>query len=754
MIAHRFTGAIALALACVLLVIASPAESLLKAFPTAEGFGATTPGGRGGKVLLVTTLEDYLPGKEQRIEGSLRAAVETEGPRTLVFRVGGTIALKADLWITKPFITIAGQSAPGGGICIRDYQIVLGTNDVILRHLRIRSGDVTRKEQMSLGIFGGNNSIVDHCSMSWAIDEVMSSFGNVHNLTVQWSLIAEGLSKSYHPKGEHSKGSILQGDGGVSIHHSVYAHNSARNTRIDNMLLDFRNNVVYNWGYRCGYTHSGPIFVNYINNVFKPGPSTRKSAIERVFVPGDDIARMHFAGNLHLGQPEANMNNALLLYPDKGYDAALLRETVLVQAPFLAPQVATDQTDAVLARVLADAGATKPARDSADARLMHEIETGTGRIIDSQDDVGGWPVLDAGVPAEDADLDGMADEWERANSLNPGDATDNIADADTDGYTNIEELLNATDPRTPEVDCAVDKAEFTSIQQQALELSAAGRRAQLARSNAAVAAKEAQVESIKQSLNVTISPPSLIEGREYIEVALGGKSKLHLVRIAAGKFLMGSPESEGGLDNERPQHEVTISRPFYMAVVPTTTAQYCAVLGEDARELTEKTQDLPAKEVSWFEAVEYCEILSEITGAKFRLPTEAEWEYACRAGTTTAFYTGETIASTQANFNALEASQLNPAGDFHSRIMPVQTYPPNPWGLFDMPGNEAEWCRDICYRKYTTKAEIDPVNDGPDGARVLRGGKSGSKAFYVRSASRYGYTPHVGYSFRIVMEAP
>lgn len=138
-------------------------QKLLRAFPEAEGFGAFTPGGRGGDIYFVTTLDDYIPGKEQLMPGSLRAAVDAEGSRYVLFRVSGTIELKADLWIRKPFITIAGQTAPGGGICIKDYQVVLATHDIVIRHLRFRSGDETRKEQMSIGIFGGHDSIIDHC---------------------------------------------------------------------------------------------------------------------------------------------------------------------------------------------------------------------------------------------------------------------------------------------------------------------------------------------------------------------------------------------------------------------------------------------------------------------------------------------------------------------------------------------------------------------------------------------------------------
>src|SRR5690606_32682678 len=137
-------------------------------------------------------------------------------------------------------------TAPGDGICFKDYQVVIATNDVILRHLRFRSGDRTQKEQLTVGIFGGSNSTIAHCSMTWATDEVMSSFGAA-NITIQWSIIAEGLSRSFHPKGEHSKGSILDGKGGFSLHHSIYAHNAARNARVNNIVLDFRNNIVYNW---------------------------------------------------------------------------------------------------------------------------------------------------------------------------------------------------------------------------------------------------------------------------------------------------------------------------------------------------------------------------------------------------------------------------------------------------------------------------------------------------------------------------
>ncbi len=724
--------------------------TLLRAFPGAEGFGACTPGGRGGRVIYVTTLDDYKPG-DPPIEGSLRAAIDTDGPRMILFKVGGTIALKDDLRAHKPFFTLAGQTAPGGGICLRDYQFVLGTHDAIIRHLRFRPGDVTRKEQMAVGIFGGNNSILDHCSMSWDIDETMSTFGTVHNLTVQWSIIAEALSKSFHPKGEHSKGSILNGDGGVTMHHCVYAHCASRNPRVDRMLLDFRNNVVYNWGFKAGYTREAPVFMNYVNCYAKPGPSTRKSVRGRLFEPGDDMARLYLSGNVVEGDGKATADNRRMVRPVEGADPEAFLSTVIVPEPFPCPEVATDTAEKAFERVVAECGATLPKRDAADARLMDEIRNGTGRVIDSQQDVGGWPELERGTPAEDTDNDGMPDAWERQCGLDPGAAADGNADADGDGYTNVEEYLNFTNPHAAEENCRLDASAMRAVQEQALQTVAKGNEAFAQRSEAASSARKARAEELKKSLAVAFDPQPGPEVKK-VTVSLDGKAVMDMVLIPAGSFLMGSPESEGGLDRERPQHRVNISKPFYMAATLTTTAQLCAVYGPNARPMTEENKDLPAKEINWVEATECCEVLSGATGHVFRLPTEAEWEYACRAGTTTPFNTGATVTTDQANFNGLEATPFNPVGVFRGKMTPVRSLPPNAWGLYDMHGNEAEYCQDRCFRKYTAEEVSDPVGPETGNARVLRGGKSTSKAFFLRSAFRYGYTPYVGYGFRAVME--
>ncbi|HOJ33261.1 MAG TPA: SUMF1/EgtB/PvdO family nonheme iron enzyme [Candidatus Hydrogenedentes bacterium] len=727
-----------------------PPATLLRAFPGAEGFGAATPGGRGGKILFVTTLDDYLPDKEEKIPGSLRAAVSEKGPRYILFRVGGTIALKADLVIGEPFVTIAGQSAPGDGICIKDYQVVLGTHDVILRHIRLRSGDETRKEQMALGIFGGNNSIVDHCSMSWAIDEVMSSFGTVHNLTVQWSIIAEGLSRSYHPKGEHSKGSILNGDGGITLHHSIYAHNASRNPRVDCVVLDWRNNVTYDWGYVCAYTSSGPAFVNWRGNYFKPGPSTRSAARKRLFSPADDMLRIFLEGNLLDGAPECTEDFRKVIAQPKNAPEGFDISNLIVDKPFPCPYVVTQSAMEAYELVLQNAGATLPRRDAADERLIHEIRSGTGRIIDSPQNVGGWPKLAAGTPKQDSDDDGMPDEWESANNLNPRDSADALLDADNDGYPNLEEFLNGTSAHDPEQNCYLDAGLFVKTQQEATDIAAHAMEAFVEWKEKAAQKRQAIKEEIIKTLPVVWETD---DQGNHGTLKLGDTTTMEFVRIPAGSFLMGSPDDEGGLENERPQHRVTISRSFFMAATPTTVAQYRAVYGKYTPSKIGEEPEFPVREVSWYDAVEFCDILSAVTGRTFRLPTEAEWEYACRAGTSTAFYTGDTISTDQANFNGEEATRYNPAGVNRATLTPVKMFPPNPWGLYDMPGNEAEWCRDSCFRTYTAAEVIDPFYDaGPDSARVLRGGKATSKAFFLRSAYRYGYTPSVGYGFRVVLE--
>jgi pectate lyase len=241
-----------------LIAAAAPAPiPVVPAFPGAEGAGAMARGGRGGRVLTVTNLHDSGP-------GSLRSAVEAKGPRTVVFAVAGNIELASTLAITEPFLTIAGQTAPGGGICLKNYDCTIAAEHVVIRFLRVRPGDVAKKAVDGFSVGEGSHYvIIDHCSVSWSVDETLSvSGGSISNITVQWCIIAESLSRSVHHKGPHGFGSLIRADGDVSYHHNIFAHHGSRNPRPGTyedafkrgIILDFRNNVVYGWGSRAGYS--------------------------------------------------------------------------------------------------------------------------------------------------------------------------------------------------------------------------------------------------------------------------------------------------------------------------------------------------------------------------------------------------------------------------------------------------------------------------------------------------------------------
>jgi hypothetical protein len=443
---QRALARVALSVVLLLAVRPMPAgdsRSLFPAFPGAEGSGAYTPGGRGGKVLFVTTLADYDPGKEKPIPGSLRRALLTKGPRTVLFRVGGNIELKRDLWIGEPFITIAGQSATGGGICLKNASLLIQTHDVILRHLRIRPGDVQHRELDAISC-SGQNVIIDHCSTSWAIDETLSTNGNSADVTVSWCLITESLNRSYHHKGAHGYGSLISGPGAISYHHNIYAYHRSRNPRGGDGLLDFRNNLVCAWGDRPGYSGDDRLRLNYVGNVLQP-LSWSKSA-GYAFLPGGLRPRIYIADNLHESSAPANADNWLLIRPPAGATAEEARERMRAGQPFASADVTTEPAQSAYRRVLDEAGATRPDRDAVDARVVAAIRAGAGRIINSQSEVGGWPRLAAGEAPPDSDDDGMPDAWETAHGLDPRRAADPRGDRDGDGYTDLEEFLNGTSP--------------------------------------------------------------------------------------------------------------------------------------------------------------------------------------------------------------------------------------------------------------------------------------------------------------------
>jgi pectate lyase len=421
--------------------IARPAP-VIPAFPGAEGFGATTPGGRGGKMIAVTNLSDDGP-------GSFRAACEAEDPRIVIFRVSGLITLTRKLIIKNPFITIAGQTAPGDGICLRNFTFVIATHDVVVRYLRSRLGDLTAQEDDSITLAAGaKNVVVDHCSATWSIDEDLSLAGDVSDVTVQWCLIAEGLNHSKHAKGSHGYGSLSRANGPVTWHHNLWAHNVSRNPRLgDNYgrppypTFDVRNNVIYDYGEIASGLTQGVLKVNYVANYIRPGPSSKVTTPIHVGGPSD--LSFYIRNNAFEGNPALTADNSQF------FDPVMIdgkRQVQTVDNPFEAPVVATTSARAALEAVLAKVAASLPRRDSVDARIVAEVRERRGSIIDSQQQVGGWPDLKSAVAPKDSDGDGMPNEWERRFGLNPLDPSDANLDRDHDGYTNIEEYLNGTDP--------------------------------------------------------------------------------------------------------------------------------------------------------------------------------------------------------------------------------------------------------------------------------------------------------------------
>ena len=427
------------------------------AFPGAEGFGRYTSGGRGGKVIEVTNLNDSGT-------GSFRAAVEADSARTVIFRVSGTIVLDSKLTIRNGDITIAGQTAPGDGICIKDEQFTVAADNVIIRFIRFRPGDEKQKELDALGGVRQKNIIIDHCSMSWGIDEVVSFYDN-EDFTMQWCIISESLYDSFHSKGKHGYGGIWGGIG-ASFHHNLLAHHTSRTPRFcgsryhgepEQEIVDFRNNVIYNWGFNSAYGGEAGS-QNMVANYYKAGPATNSREIKyRIVSPSHDdqygpFGRWYIDENYVDGYPNITANNWA-----GGVQGDYSETATRVYEPIPYATIITQSAEDAYELVLSDVGAILPKRDSVDMRIIEETRTGTATyggiwgqggkgIIDSQTDVGGWPTLHSVPAPTDTDHDGMPDDWEIEYNLNHLDPSDNIEDNNNNGYTNIEEYLNGTDP--------------------------------------------------------------------------------------------------------------------------------------------------------------------------------------------------------------------------------------------------------------------------------------------------------------------
>ena len=459
-------------LAIIFLSLPSAIHCQQPAFPEAEGGGMFTRGGRGGKVLEVTTLFDTTA---TNIIGTLRWAVNQSGARTVVFRVSGTIALKSSLKIRNDSITIAGQTAPGDGICLSNYTLNVSANQVIIRFIRCRFGDLGTTIDDALNGYSSTprnkkDIIIDHCSASWSIDESLSFYG-YDSSTVQWCIISESLYNNKDPKGPHGYGGIWGGFN-TTFHHNLLANHSSRNPRFSGPTpagsgtvysdnLDFRNNVIYNWGFNSSYGGEES-HINIVNNYYKYGPATKSSVKNRIFNPygsGDSTGMFYIEGNYMDGDTAITNDNWKGVVPQY---SGFRMDSAKALSPFPFPPVTTNSPQQAYDLVLANAGATLPKRDTIDRRIVYEaanrIATYSGYthayelkygldttvphgIIDSQTDVGGWPVLNSVQAPADSDHDGMPDDWEIAHGLNPYDPSDrNIIG--TSGYTKLEEYLN------------------------------------------------------------------------------------------------------------------------------------------------------------------------------------------------------------------------------------------------------------------------------------------------------------------------
>jgi pectate lyase len=444
-------------------------QDFLPAFPGAEGFGTSTPGGRFGRIVFVTNLNDTTDVNSPSYPGSLRWAVEhvwAEDPadpygqrRIIVFKAGGAIQLTDSLILKHPFITIAGQTAPGDGITLRGNELIVATHDVIIRGIRVRVGDEGEPtcclDGINISTYHANgdvyNVVVDHSSVSWAIDENMSFWidpskpYSIHDVTLQWLVISEGLHNSIHMDegaavpDPHSMGLIIgAGVSNTSIHHNLFAHNWGRNPRLSGVSnTEISNNLIYDWGDKGLEINSAVNIARVTSNYYKPGNSSNG--------PG-----------IYLG--DANPESALLFdgnLIDQGGWAARFnsiggqRLTTAQKPKFEPSNVFITKARAAYNQVLLYAGAIVPVRDSIDARLVSDVKAGTGSIIDSQYQVGGWlENFTTYSSLQDQDEDGIPSDWEHAHGLNPNDPDDasDPSRLSPAGYSWIEEYINSLLP--------------------------------------------------------------------------------------------------------------------------------------------------------------------------------------------------------------------------------------------------------------------------------------------------------------------
>jgi len=415
---------IIMALAVVVITLPS-ASAQLPVIPGASGFGIDTGAGRGGRIIRVTNLNEYGA-------GSLRAALEASGPRVVIFDVSGTVFLTDHIRITHPWITVAGQTAPSPGITVAGAGLQVITHDVLIQHLRVRPGDLangpTPHDRDALAILSDPqtgaptyNVVIDHCSFSWALDETVSTwYGNVRDVTLRYSIVSEGLANATHPYGSHSMG-LLIGDNTktIAVIGNLFAHNDNRNPVQSGGVTSYiANNIVYNFS-RTGITYAnwsgaGPNITTVVGNDIIPGPATIRD--HGMWVEGNNAVgtQIYLSDNRFPGATDWDMTVVSASFDVKADAPPISLPTAMNVLP----------AGRLVAEVLPRIGARPADRDAVDARIVGDVTAGTGRLIDSQRDVGGWPQL----PNNRRVLQPPA---------NPN------GDDNFDGYTNLENWLHA-----------------------------------------------------------------------------------------------------------------------------------------------------------------------------------------------------------------------------------------------------------------------------------------------------------------------
>ncbi|MBP5217364.1 MAG: pectate lyase [Bacteroidales bacterium] len=463
---------------------AAEEDGTARAFPGAEGGGAFVTGGRGGEVIHVTNLNDSG-------SGSLRAALNTKGPRTIVFDVSGIIELKSSLKIESGYgdVTVAGQTAPGKGICLKNYTFRINASNVIIRFIHCRMGDECKTEDDAMNLYTSSNDIkdviIDHCSLSWSTDECGSFYG-MTNFTLQWCILSEGLRNSVHGKGKHGYGG-LWGGANATYHHNILAHHDSRNPRFDHDYLsdlkgpvDFVNNVVYNWGDNSSYGGESANGTNtyrkynIVANYYKPGPATAsskhrfidpwtkdcdnctKATGSSTIVPG----HFYMTGNVMDGNDEADAGKTADNWTGTTADADVISRIKAVSPFYWSEKAAvmTVHTAEDAYRKALDYSGASLERDEVDTRIAKETRNrtytykgsngSTNGLIDSQADAGGWPSYSATSQqmerVVDTDRDGIPDYYEELFGLDKNNASDSRTKTiDTKGrYTNLEMYLH------------------------------------------------------------------------------------------------------------------------------------------------------------------------------------------------------------------------------------------------------------------------------------------------------------------------